>query len=420
MVTAPPLRQVQNAPLYDYGKLYKSADTYWVVYPRTLAEVQHIVTTARQDGTPLRVRASGHSFSGATLPRPNELLLRMHHLDHYRFEAPGTITVGAGALLWDVRDFVSTYGLQLPVYNGGWGGPTVGGFICSGGMGCWRWGETRGTDRSAIDAHTPCLSETYGGFWENVCSVTLVDGRGDVREFTTTDEEFKWLFGSFGQLGVLVEARLKLLPVHANGAQAYPLGQAGTIPKVQPEDPKMTDAPPPFFGMHWLYWFSILVSPAQEQAVWEALQPLVAKHAPYLQLHGGFVGPHVGGTPIGYRYVIRFKNFTPPMLYPFDEEFLVLGFMAVFGAGTPRRNEKIFEVEKEFVEIALRQNFTLYPQAENLGLRVDFQHYYNKEIYNKFENFKESFDPEHLLNRGVFFPTDIGKPMKAAAAKLLA
>ena len=243
MMTVPAVRHVQNTPLYDYGKLYKSVDTYGVVSPRTVEEVQDLVTTARADGTPLRLRASGHTFSGATLPRHHELLVRLHHLDHYRFEEPGTITVGAGAILWDVRDFVHTYGLQLPVYNGGWGGPTVGGFLCSGGVGCVRWGvdHTPNPDRSDVDR--PCLSAIHGGFWENVLAVTLVDGRGDIQKFTPADEEFKWLFGSFGQLGILVEARLKVLPAHINGSAAYPAGHAGTIPKVQPDAPRINDAP---------------------------------------------------------------------------------------------------------------------------------------------------------------------------------
>ena len=47
-------------------------------------------------------------------------------LDHYRVEAPGLIAVGGGATPWDVRDFVAGRGWRLPVYNGGWAGPSVG------------------------------------------------------------------------------------------------------------------------------------------------------------------------------------------------------------------------------------------------------------------------------------------------------
>jgi FAD/FMN-containing dehydrogenase len=278
--------------------------------------------------------------------------------------------------------------------------------------------------RDGLDAPTDvaheCLSELYGGFWENVLSVTLVDGRGEVREFVPEDEVFKWIFGSFGQLGILIEARLKLLPLHPKASAHYPLGQAGHIPKVQPEDPNVNDAPPPPQGINWLYWFSYLVAPAQEQSVWEALGPLVEKHIPYVRPEGGWVGPAIGGMPIGYRYLVRFKRFHPPLLYPFDEDFLLIGFMAILGVGTPRHDAKIFAVEQEFVDIALRRNFKLYLQAENLGLRVDYKAYYGEEIYSKFRHLKESFDPHELFNRGVFFPAAVGKPMQASTAKLFA
>src|SRR3546814_14173787 len=55
------------------------------------------------------------------------------------------------------------------------------------------------------------ISELHGGFWEHVLSVTLIDGNGRIREIVETDENFPWLFGSFGQLGVLFEAKLRLL-----------------------------------------------------------------------------------------------------------------------------------------------------------------------------------------------------------------
>jgi FAD/FMN-containing dehydrogenase len=423
--------QLIKSLLYDYGKLYQSSSAYFECYPQTIDDIQAIVKKALHESMPIRVRASGHTLNGSTLPYSHECLLRMPHFDHYRFEEPGTITVGVGSLMWDVRDFVLNYGLQLPVYNGGWGGPSVGGFISSGGMGLRRQltfvppggaspaPAEKGPDVPSEDDNES-LSARHGGFWENVLSITLVDGIGEVRTFDTQDEEFKWLFSSFGQLGVLVEAKLKLLPVPADNSATYPLGQTGTMPKVQPENPNVTNIPPPAQGINWLYWFSYLIAPDQEPDVWEELGPMVEKHVPAVRPEGGWVGPSVGGTPIGYCYTVRFKTFNPPLLYPVDEDFLLIGFMAVLGVGTPRLDAKIFEVEKEFVDIALHRNFKLYLQAENLGLTVDYKTYYGDEIYHHFKQLKDRFDPHYLLNRGIFFPSDVGKPTKASTARLAA
>ena len=167
-----------------------------------------MVAAARQKGLPIRVRGSAHTFSGATIPREGELLLRTNHLDHFVFDRPGTVLVGGGAIAWDVRDLAATHGLLMPVYNGGWAGPTIGGFVSAGGMGLRvppadreRWLATmpaEGQERPPLLS----ISETYGGFWEHVESVTLVDGTGAIRHIGEHDEVFPWLFGNFGQFGV--------------------------------------------------------------------------------------------------------------------------------------------------------------------------------------------------------------------------
>src|SRR3546814_8468035 len=91
------------------------------------------------------------------------------------------------------------------------------------------------------------ISELHGGFWEHVLSVTLIDGNGRIREIVETDENFPWLFGSFGQLGVLFEAKLRLL-VDADAPDAYPIGRTGCILRVQADDPANNDTPPAAAG----------------------------------------------------------------------------------------------------------------------------------------------------------------------------
>src|SRR3546814_19611409 len=109
--------------LYDYGKLYHSSENYAVASPRSATEVQALIARARRTGKALRVRASGHTFSGATLPRQGELLLRTDRLDHYRFEQPGPVTVAPRPIPRAVRALVAPHGLPMPVYYCRWAGP---------------------------------------------------------------------------------------------------------------------------------------------------------------------------------------------------------------------------------------------------------------------------------------------------------
>jgi FAD/FMN-containing dehydrogenase len=410
-------------PISDYGKLYTSWATHFVCRPQSAAEVGALVADARTRGCAVRVRGSGHTFSGATIPRAGELLMRTDRLDYFLFEQQGTVTVGAGALAWDVRDLTATYGLAMPVYNGGWAGPTIGGYVAAGGMGLRvppaerdRWlavSPPAGEERPPL----PSISETHGGFWEHVAAVTFVDGTGAVHHVTDDDELFPWLFASFGQLGVFVDVRLKLLATP--DADPYPRGVGGRVPRVQTDDPAVNDLPPSSRGERILFWFSYLVSAEQEASAWTEIGAWAERHAPFLTPQGGWVGPAIGGEPIGYRYVVRHRRFHPPLLYPRGEDFVLMGLMTTFaGVGTTEADDRIFALERDFIDIARRRGFRLYPQAENIGRGVDYATYYDASTYTTFRRLKAQFDPDGIINPDVVFPSSVPAPERSALGRL--
>ena len=377
--------QTIRQPLFDYGKLYSSPTEYEVIFPSNSDQVQSIVCLARANKIPLRVRASGHTFNGVTLPRDGELLIRTDQFDHFRFDTAGSLTVGSGALVWDVRDLARDHGFDLPVYNGGWAGPTIGGYINSGGFG-----------KSG-------LSEIYGGVWENVEQITLIDGKANIHSIDRKDTIFPWLFGSYGQLGFLIEAKLKIVPKEKGSNPLYPLGLSGHIPRRQETDPKLNDSPPENGNQPNLFWFSLLVSPHDQFGAWIELYKFVKSNA--LTPDGGWAGPIIDGHRIGYHYVIPFINFNPPLLYSKPETFLVIGIMCVLPTGDASNNERILQIEKDFIALAVKNRYKLYLQAENIGRNVDFLTYYGEETYNSFRKLKNQFDPDRLLNRDVVFST---------------
>jgi hypothetical protein len=409
-------------PLSDYGKLYTTFDSHTVSTPADVTAVSTIINEARRRGRAVRVRGSAHTFSGATLPRDGEVLLRTSGLDQFVFDRPGTLRVGGGAIAWDVRDLASGHGLLMPVYNGGWAGPTIGGYLAAGGMGLRvppadreRW---LATEPAAGEERPPLLSisETYGGFWEHVASVTLVDGTGAIHEIEEDDPIFPWLFASFGQFGVFADVRLKLIP---DETTAYPLGLSGRVPKVQAEDPSVNDRPPSVQGERILFWFSYLVSRDREAAAWQELGAWVERHAPFLQPQGGWVGPVIGGAPIGYRYLVTHRRFHPPLLYPTGEDFVLIGLMATFDrVGTHATDERILALETDFVAIAQRNRFRLYPQAENIGRGLDYEAYYDPATFATFQQLKQRFDPDGIMNPGVVFPSGVAAPQRSSLGGL--
>lgn len=404
----------------DYGKLYASWDAHHVMTPHDATEVINLVHEARRQGIAVRVRGSAHTFSGATIPRAGEMLIRTNALDRFAFDRDGTIEVGAGAIAWDVRDLAAAHGRIMPVYNGGWAGPTIGGYLCAGGMGLRvppadreRWLQLPPETRPPLLS----ISETHGGFWEHVSEVTFVDGTGTLQRIDESDPVFPWLFANFGQFGIVTSLRLKLLT--APGAPPYPLGTAGTVPRVQTDDPAVNDRLPNPRGERILFWFSYLVAAAQEDAAWRELRGWVERHAPFLRPEGGWVGPVVNGAPIGYRYQVTFRRFHPPLLYPTHEDFVLMGLMTAFdGVGTVATDDRILALERDFVGIALGNGYRLYPQAENIGRGIDYAAYYGAATFATFQQLKQRFDPDGLINPGVVFPSAVPSPPRASLARL--
>ena len=400
--------------LTDYGKLYVSNASYTELRPRSVDEAVRVWRAALERGGRLRVRGGGHGLGGATLPRKGEILVRTSALTHYRVEAPDTITVGSGAVLWDVRDFVAGFGRQLPIYNGGWAGPTVGGFVCAGGMGLRVPPEER-----LGRAEPVSISERHGGFWAHVARITMIDGRGNVREFAAGEADFPWLFASMGQFGLILEVKLLLLPGHGAIGRISP--DSGRIPVTNQVEPDETDSLPPAVGGDWRYWFSALVPVDEEDDAWNAIGTWRREHADALSPVGGWAGPVENGEPVGFRYLVRRKAPTPPLLYPHDEDFVLMGVMAnCRRVGTDAADASLERAERAFVANILDRNWSLYPQAENLTRSIDFEAYWGSERWSRFCELKDRFDPDDRVNRGEVRSTSVPLPTARQMRRLVA
>jgi len=410
---------VVRLPRSDYGKLYLSGTPVACHAPTETDEAGDIIALALQEGRSLRVRGSGHSLSGMSLPRNGEVLLLTGGLDAYRVTAPGRLAVGAGAVLWDIRDFVAARGWQMPVYNGGWAGPTVGGYVNAGGMGLRLPPTERlraAASPSAGGVNLVSVSEMHGGFWEHVHAIEMMDGTGRRRRITEADADFRWLFAACGQFGVVLEVELKLQ--RGPSPDLLPTGASGRIPRCNPVSAAETDDPSPETGMPWLYWFSVLLPEAEEAAAWDVLDRWCQAHGDILTPRGGWVGPVQNDAPIGFRYRVASRRFTPPLLYPRHEDFFLLGVMAeAQGVGQIASDERLVTAERAFIADVLACGWSLYAPAENLSRSLDYAAYLGPERMARFKALKALYDPARRLNPGEIIRGDAPGPLRTSAAR---
>nr|WP_315422414.1 FAD-binding oxidoreductase [uncultured Pedobacter sp.] len=338
--------------LTDYSDHHQSSVNYDTTNAQTLEDITQVIAEAYRQKRPLRIRGNGHSMNSSSLPRDGELLLLTTFIRHFRFEKSGTITVGAGAAIWNVNLTLKNYGYELLVYNDGTApASTVGGYLSAGGIGA--------------------TSQRYGGFWETVEHVILVNGCGEAVRSAFGDGIFEWLFGSMSQLGYIYEVCLKIRPI--KGTEKYPQDITGEISSN---------------NHHWnkLAWYNLFTTPEHAEEAIQGLKTISHVHKrTWVNL------------PL-YRYDIAFKKFNPPLIYPRQESLVALGIW-----GEPW-HDKGFDIgllrllEADFAEFILEKTyFRRYVQAEFTFEDFDYTGYFGSDVVSGFKKVKHQLDPQGIF-----------------------
>jgi FAD/FMN-containing dehydrogenase len=358
-------------PLGDFSGLRFGAHEFCALTPRTVGTAASVVRTAYEQGIPLRTRAQGHSLNGSSLPAEHELLFSTRNFRHVRFDEPGSITAGAGVVLWILQHFLRRAGFDLPVLNDGYAGPSVGGYLAAGGFG----------PRSA----------QYGGVWDNVLAVRLIDGRGELHVLEADDARFPWLFGSMGQLGIFYDAKLAIVPLAgAEPAAPYPAGTTFMAPELA--QPKV----PPEFTVQEnesLFWFTLFVPDEDLDAAHRELRGLEHAHRVALRFQER------------YRYPIRQRGRVAPLVYPHAGPFTATGAWGWLTDKSEQGTQRLLAFDRDFMALALsRPQWRRYIQSELAGSPQDYERCFGAHTYAALRALKAELDPRSLFNRGSVFP----------------
>ncbi len=162
-----------------------------VVQPKNVDEIVKVIKAGNEKKIPVTVRgAASWGFGGAIPVRggividlsPFRKILKINVKQK-------TATVESGARWSDIDIIAKKSGLCIRTYPSG-KFSTVGGWISTGGY--------------AIN------SFKYGHVSQQVVSMTIVTGTGEIKKLSPADREFAYFVSTEGQLGIIVEVTLKL------------------------------------------------------------------------------------------------------------------------------------------------------------------------------------------------------------------
>ncbi|HTV28426.1 MAG TPA: FAD-binding oxidoreductase [Xanthobacteraceae bacterium] len=359
--------RIVSRAIADFSRLNWSCRVFCEVQPTTLEELSEIVRLAAQNGIALRTRGNGHALNGSSLPQRGELLVRTLSLAHAREPQDGVVSAGAGCVLWHLDAWLRSKGYGLPVINAGYAGPTIGGFVAAGGFG----------RNSAV----------AGGFWNNVSQVTIVDGMGNILVVGRQDALFPWLFGSMGQLGIVAEVELDVVP-HDPGQRSGD----GFRNTQRSREKEMT---PPVLARDEagrLFWFSLFVHEPRLDEACTVLDELEKEHFDAFNLRER------------YTYRIAHRAVVAPLVWPEAVSCHAVGSWGLLQDTSPERMHRVLAFDADFMRAARINGYRRYVQSEVPSGPAFYARYFGDEIYAMFRAQKSALDPHELFNRAAVFP----------------
>lgn len=166
---------------------------YLVVQPKNEHDIAEVLAFCKSRGLAVFPRGLGSSAFGGVVPTRNGVVMDLSPMMAILEVNPQkkTLRVQPGVRWADVATKLESYGLA-PMTTPTSYFSTVGGWICTGGMG--------------LDSYA------YGSVFDSVFGVRVVRPDGTTENLDSEDESIEDLFGTEGQFGILTEITLHVRP----------------------------------------------------------------------------------------------------------------------------------------------------------------------------------------------------------------
>ena len=173
--------------------LFKTLPDF-VVQPRNVDEIKKVLAFANDHKIPVVARGAASWGFGGVIPTRAGIVIDLSPFRNIlAIDSTGkTVTVEAGTRWSDIDIMARKEGLCLMTYPSS-KFSTVAGWISTGGYGI--------------------NSFRYGHLSQQIVSMTVVTGGGEVRKLSPADRDFSYFVSTEGEVGIVVEATLKLRDV---------------------------------------------------------------------------------------------------------------------------------------------------------------------------------------------------------------
>lgn len=264
--------------LKDYGGVLIREFTGDIYVPGSVQDCTSLFLEANIRNH-LTYRGAGHSMHGRSIPVAQNHLLVTSSLNQVSFCEDGFISVQAGVQFGVLQAFLNRLGWFLPVFPDAiYSGPTVAGYFLAGGFGS--------------------QSPQYGGFWDNVESITcILPGESAATEIHRSHEFFWNLSGSGGLMNCFV-LDLKLVIKPYDTRSIYPIRLTTSLPTLQ------SDSSSP------IIWFTLFSPLVDQHLLLRRYRKMLSSFSSVLQL----VSPR--------SVIIRYLSRYPSLLAEFSVDLL--------------------------------------------------------------------------------------------------
>jgi FAD/FMN-containing dehydrogenase/ferredoxin len=183
-------RDIGDLPLVMTNVLFKTLPDF-VVQPKNTEEIRTVVKIACEHKIPVVLRGAASWGLGGGIPANAGMVVDISPLRSIvSIDTAGkTVKVEAGARWSEIDIFARKEGLCLEAYPSS-KFSTVGGWIATGGY--------------VINSYK------YGHVSEQIVSMTVVTGNGDIRQLSPSDKDFHCFVSTEGTFGIISEVTLRL------------------------------------------------------------------------------------------------------------------------------------------------------------------------------------------------------------------